>query len=357
MTNNQHGQVPEALRLAEEITELMCSNEAAARKIAAAAAELRRLHAEYEAIRATHVQNPAEIEHVADDVSKNGAEVNTNVYAELPPRYYLAGGVEKTWDQQQMCVFADATHALRAQQPAPATQKLTEQICISDTNQSAACAVGNVGTTSDAQTTRSTHDAPATQQAGEVRRAELVPGVMHCAKCKFQLNRVTLCVSDGNAYAGNNKTEPCPNGCGPLWPVTWEQEAKNCWKALEEMHERLMAAAAPQPSPAAQSADSVPAVSDLPPLPAPDLRDVGTKPQEIKEFLKGYATEYARTAIAASARAADSVLEDAALWHWLAEYLVGARTDLDDEIVACETVNDLRKLVEAAIKQGTNHDL
>ena len=58
--------------------------------------------------------------------------------------------------------------ALRAQQPAPATQKLTEQICISDTNQSAACVVGNVGTTSDAQTTHSTHDAPATQQVGEV---------------------------------------------------------------------------------------------------------------------------------------------------------------------------------------------
>ena len=59
------------------------------------------------------------------------------------------------------------------------------------------------------------------------------------------------------------------------------------------------------PAGAAQ-ADSVPAVSDLPPLPAPDLRDVGTKPQEIKEFLKGYATEYARTAIAARAPA-DSV--------------------------------------------------
>ena len=48
---------------------------------------------------------------------------------------------------------------------------------------------------------------------------------------------------------------------------------------------------------------------------------------------------------------ADSVLEDAARWHWLAEYLVGTRTDLDDEIVASKTVNDLRKLVEAAIKQ------
>ena len=54
----------------------------------------------------------------------------------------------------------------------------------------------------------------------------------------------------------------------------------------------------------------------------------------------------------AQAAQADSVQEDAALWHWLAEYLVGTRTDLDDEIVASETVNDLRKLVEAAIKQG-----
>lgn len=116
--------------------------------------------------------------------------------------------------------------------------------------------------------------------------------------------------------------------------------------------ESLKALAAPA---TAQSADSVPAVSDLPPLPAPDLRDVGTKPQEIKEFLKGYATEYARTAIAARAPA-DSVQEDAALWRWLAEYLVGTRTDLDDEIAASETVNDLRKLVEAAIKQGENHD-
>ena len=103
-------------------------------------------------------------------------------------------------------------------------------------------------------------------------------------------------------------------------------------------------------------ADSVPAVSDLPPLPAPDLRDVGTKPQEIKEFLKGYATEYARTAIAARAPA-DSVLEDAARWHWMAEYIVGTRTDLDDEIIASATVDELRKLVDAdlaARKQGAS---
>ena len=73
-------------------------------------------------------------------------------------------------------------------------------------------------------------------------------------------------------------------------------------------------------------ADSVPAVSDLPPLPAPDLRDVGTKPQEIKEFLKGYATEYARTAIAARAPA-DSVLEDA---HALLQDVAACFTRDDD---------------------------
>ena len=89
-----------------------------------------------------------------------------------------------------------------------------------------------------------TPTAQAAPAGADVRRSDLVPGVMHCAKCKFQLNRVTLCVSDGNAYAGDNKTEPCPNGCGPLWPVTWEQEARNCWKTLEEMHERLQAAPA-----------------------------------------------------------------------------------------------------------------
>ena len=52
---------------------------------------------------------------------------------------------------------------------------------------------------------------------------------------------------------------------------------------------------------------------------------------------------------------ADSVLEDAARWHWMAEYIVGTRTDLDDELIASATVYELRKLVDAdlaARKQG-----
>ena len=50
--------------------------------------------------------------------------------------------------------------------------------------------------------------------------------------------------------------------------------------------------------------------------------------------------------------ATTDVAEDAANWHWLASYLVGPRTDLDDEIVASESVNDLRKLVSAARAQA-----
>lgn len=65
--------------------------------------------------------------------------------------------------------------------------------------------------------------------------ANVVPGVMHCAKCKFRLVRTNLNARDGTTSAGDNVTEPCPNGCGPLWPVTWEQEARECRKLLEDM--------------------------------------------------------------------------------------------------------------------------
>ena len=59
MTNpTPHGQVPEALRLAEEITNLECSSEAVAKTIAAAADELCRLHVENASLRASHAASP-----------------------------------------------------------------------------------------------------------------------------------------------------------------------------------------------------------------------------------------------------------------------------------------------------------
>lgn len=61
------------------------------------------------------------------------------------------------------------------------------------------------------------------EESERLRADQFVPGVMHCAKCKFQLTKRVLCMGSGTIRAGDNKTEPCPNGCGPLWPVTWKQ--------------------------------------------------------------------------------------------------------------------------------------
>lgn len=169
--------------------------------------------------------------------------------------------------------YADATHALRASHgQAPATQKLTEQICISDTNQSAACAVGNVGTTSDAQTTRSTHDAPATQQAGEV---------------VAYLDIGAGGYLDLGSALSDEDLQQLPKGRHAL--------------VIAGTYGIDGYVAAHQPSPTAQ---------------------------------------------------AESVLEDAARWQWLADYLIGERTDLDEGIVACATIDALRQFADAARKQG-----
>ena len=74
------------------------------------------------------------------------------------------------------------------------------------------------------------------------QRADVVPGVVHCVRCKFRLVRTDLNVRSGRASAGNSDTEPCPNGCGPLWPVSWEQEAREGWETCEQFFARAMAA-------------------------------------------------------------------------------------------------------------------
>ena len=40
---------------------------------------------------------------------------------------------------------------------------------------------------------------------------------------------------------------------------------------------------------------------------------------------------------------------DAARWHWLAEYLIGPRTDLDDEIISCGSVAELGNVIDTAL--------
>lgn len=79
------------------------------------------------------------------------------------------------------------------------------------------------------------------ERADKAEKALLVPGEMRCAKCKFTLIRTNLYVKSGTTGPGGNDTEPCPNGCGPLWPETWERSARDAWARLETAHDELIA--------------------------------------------------------------------------------------------------------------------
>jgi hypothetical protein len=72
--------------------------------------------------------------------------------------------------------------------------------------------------------------------------ADYVPNKLRCAKCNFELERLTMNANTGAVGIGTNEPERCPNGCGPLWRVTWEQEAKSYAKAMNEWADRAIAA-------------------------------------------------------------------------------------------------------------------
>lgn len=224
-------------------------------------------------------------------------------YAALPvPNYPKSGGFPGTFAEAQMRAFADATCALRAshgQAPAGAAPE-----CLTCNDHGA---VGNILT------------ARATQQAGEA--AESVPAV--------EREQERIAFKDAHRHLDLDEV---PDAWGrPMFKHSHVEASWLGWIARASHGE----------APASKIEGLTAAQESL-----------GVEFERVLyDNLFDLYEESPHTARLESARA-DSVQEDAALWHWLAEYLVGTRTDLDDEIVASETVNDLRKLVEAAIKQG-----
>lgn len=70
--------------------------------------------------------------------------------------------------------------------------------------------------------------------------AQYVPGVMRCAKCKFRLVKANLNMQDGTVSAAAGlEPEACPNGCGPMWPSTWRQEAEENLEIAERLQTQL----------------------------------------------------------------------------------------------------------------------
>ena len=191
MTNpTPHGQVPEALLHASYLESIFVSEEVPASRAGRIAKELRRLHAYCQELESqmildcmTHVQKPAEIEHVAGDVSKNGAESNMPELAhEIFALAQLAPG-EGIED-----AVARIAAALRTQHPAPAgaTYKdSTPQLNVGDSAFESWYATYNPAHKADKQRARDAYaagmgdplvivaptaqPAPATQQAGATK--------------------------------------------------------------------------------------------------------------------------------------------------------------------------------------------
>ncbi|MBE3452155.1 hypothetical protein ACLO7L_09785 [Enterobacter hormaechei] len=103
--------------------------------------------------------------------------------------------------------------------------------------------VSNLATQLDVQIARS-HQLSIALEAAEKRIAELssatlAPGVMRCAGCGFVLTKNSINMVAGTITAWDSDTEPCPNGCGPLWPVTWKEQATKLRDDSEKWFEEL----------------------------------------------------------------------------------------------------------------------
>lgn len=53
---------------------------------------------------------------------------------------------------------------------------------------------------------------------------QIQPGVMRCAKCNLRMLHSSLNAQTGSITANSDPVR-CPNDCGPMWHVTWKQEA------------------------------------------------------------------------------------------------------------------------------------
>ncbi len=67
---------------------------------------------------------------------------------------------------------------------------------------------------------------------GRPEQRDLATGVLHCAKCGLHAALI------GRAYR-QAKDEGCPNGCGPLWPLTWEQHTEKLEARIGELETEL----------------------------------------------------------------------------------------------------------------------
>ncbi len=77
--------------------------------------------------------------------------------------------------------------------------------------------------------------AKAEAERDALKKLVYVPGLWRCAKCKFSRQSMNLHAVTGTISAkADATTEPCPNGCGPLWPVTERLAGNDLCDRLEK---------------------------------------------------------------------------------------------------------------------------
>ena len=73
----------------------------------------------------------------------------------------------------------------------------------------------------------------AEEEIKRLREWVYVPGEMKCAKCGFVCHKMILCATTGRVGVDTRETtEPCPNGCGPLWRRSYKEADDEAGKRM-----------------------------------------------------------------------------------------------------------------------------
>ncbi|HBW6841818.1 MULTISPECIES: hypothetical protein [Klebsiella pneumoniae complex] len=58
--------------------------------------------------------------------------------------------------------------------------------------------------------------------SAELESSDIAPGILRCTECSFVQTKNIISVTADTITTVESESEPCPNGCGQLQPVTWK---------------------------------------------------------------------------------------------------------------------------------------
>ncbi|HCB2065842.1 MULTISPECIES: hypothetical protein [Klebsiella pneumoniae complex] len=84
------------------------------------------------------------------------------------------------------------------------------------------------------------------RRIAELESSGIAPGILRCSECSFVQTKNIISVTADIITTVESESEPCPNGCGQLQPVTWKAlaiqlmfTAKQCVSDLLEYKKRI----------------------------------------------------------------------------------------------------------------------